>query len=143
VNNVRGLGLILSLLLITACGPESSSYTPTQDTITTSADITIDASAIHITTLGPTVQSETIDECVIGFDQEDLPYSFKSNEELILNSQTVEYLRPLATAAGASAGDSRLFAVWKVPTHMVQQVNYTIEIEVQPTKIIYRNTCVR
>lgn len=143
MKKVLGVGLFLSLLVITACGPESSSYTPTQDTIATSADITVDASAIHISKIGPTVQSDKIDECVIGFDQENLLYSFNSNEELVLNSQVLEYLRPLATAAGASAGDSRLFAVWQVPTHIVQQVNYSIEIEIQPTKIIYRNTCVR
>lgn len=143
MNKVLGFGLFVSLAIVTACGPESSSYTPTQDTITTSADITIDASTIHIVNPGATVQSEKIDECVIGFDQENLSYSFKSNEELVLNSQTIEYLRPLATAAGASPGDSRLFAVWQVPAHMVQQVNYSIEIEIQPTKIIYRNTCVR
>lgn len=143
MNKVLGFGLFLSLLLITACGPESSTYTPTQDSISTSADITVDASAIHITNKGASVQSEKIDECVIGFDQETLPYAFNSNEELVLNSQAVEYLRPLASTAGASAGDSRLFAVWKVPAHMVQQVSYNIEIEIQPAKIIYRNTCVR
>lgn len=144
MHKTLGFGLILSLLMLTACGPQSSSYTPTQDTISTTASITIDGSAriIHITDKGPSVQSETIDECVIGFDQEDLSYSFSSNDELTLNDQVMDYLRPLASAAELPGVDSRLFAVWGLPPQMVRQVSYTIEIEIQPSKLIYRNSCV-
>jgi hypothetical protein len=144
VQKALGLALVLSLFAITACGPESSSYTPTTDTISTTASIAIDGDSkmIHILQKGETVQSDKIEECSIGFDKEDLSYSVVSGEELTLDSQTLDFVRPLSSPAN-SKEDLRLFAVWKIPSQTVGQVSYNIEIEIQADKIIYRNTCIR
>jgi hypothetical protein len=139
------LGLILVFSIgITGCGAENSdAYAPTTDTITTTALITVDADAIHIVTKGPSVQSELIEECTLGFEQEDLAYSFSSSDELILGGQRFDYVRPLVAPLSSSSSDSRLFAVWKLPAQVKGQVTYTFEVEIRSDTIIYRNTCVR
>ncbi|RZA22549.1 MAG: hypothetical protein EOP10_15140 [Proteobacteria bacterium] len=127
-----------------ACGADNSnSYTPTSDTLTTTAVTTVDTGAIHIVSKDPPVQSSLIDECSLGFDQENLAYTIRSNEELTLGGQTFEFLRPLATTSTAPNIDPRLFAVWKLPSQTVGQVTYTFEVEIRSDSIIYRNTCVR
>lgn len=144
MQKALGLALFLSLFAITACGPESSSYTPTRDTISTTASISIDGNErmIHITEKGATVQSDKIEECSIGFDKEDLSYAIVSGEEIQLDSQTLDFVRPLSSPVNSSV-DARLFAVWKIPSQTVGQVSYNIEIEIQADKIIYSNTCIR
>ncbi len=139
------LGLLfLTLTLICSCGAESSgTYNPTSDTVTTTGLVTFDSSTIQVVTKGPTVQSEIIEECTIGFDKEELSYELKSNDELVLGGQTFEYLRPLATASSAKGIDSRLFAVWRLPSQTVGQVTYTLEVEIRNDSIIYSNTCTR
>ncbi|MBC7659360.1 MAG: hypothetical protein H7249_06600 [Chitinophagaceae bacterium] len=138
--------LTLTLLpFLTGCGPQASSYTPTTDTIVATSPISIDAAAKSIEVQGSpaSVQSQVIDECVIGFDQLNLPYEVKSTDELLLNNQSLSYLRPLATPESIPSVDERLFAVWKVPKRMVGQVAYSIEVEIKANEIIYRNTCSR
>ena len=107
--------------------------------------ITIDAQSKLIRILDPeaTDRSETVDDCTIGFDQENLAFQFSGNDELTLGSAAMDYVRPLAVKAPSSGVDERLFAVWKIPSHMVGLVSYNIEIEIQADTIIYRNTCIR
>lgn len=129
---------------LVACGAASDdAYTPTTDTVSTTGLITLSSDEISIVTKGPTVQSEIIDECTIGFEAENLSYSFTTNDELILDGQTFEYVRPLTTPSAKAGIDERLFAVWKTPSATVGQVTYTFEVEIHADTIIYRNTCVR
>lgn len=136
--------LFVFTLSLAACGAESSDgYTPTKDTVTTSGLVTFDAKAIRIVTKGPTVQSELIEECSIGFEQEDLTYVLNGPDELILDGQKFQYLRPLSTPSMADNVDARLFAVWSLPPETLRQVTYTFEVEIRSDTIIYRNNCVR
>ena len=134
------------LLILTGCGPAAASnYVPTVDTVTSAADITIDETAqnIHITQAGSTVHGEILEDCEVGFEKLDFKYSFKSDEELTLGDQSLQFVRSLATTGGFSAVDSRLFAVWKTPTHTKSQLSVSIEVEIHPDQIIYRTTCKR
>ncbi len=145
MKKVLGPALSLSFFILTACGPDSNVYDPAHDTVSVSASITIEAKAqsIQVFDAEPIVRSHTIEGCEINIENGVLPFAFASNDELTLNSQTLEYIRPLASPPANPEGDSRLYAVWKIPTHRVGQVSYNIEIEIQAAKIIYRNTCIQ
>ncbi len=141
---MRYLAAIGLMTLLCSCGAESSgAYSPTSDTVTTTGLVTFSSGSIQIVTKGPTVQSEIIEECSIGFDKEELSYELKSADELVLGDRSFEYLRPLATSSTAAGVDSRLFAVWKLPSQTIGQVTYTLEVEIRSDSIIYSNTCTR
>lgn len=143
-RHIRLFILVVLCLNFVACGAESSDgYTPTTDTVSTTGLVTFTANSIRIVTKGPTVQSDIIEECSIGFEQEDLSYRLNSADELVLDGQTFEYLRPLSSPSTAVSIDERLFAVWKLPSETVREVTYTFEVEIRGDSIIYRNNCVR
>ncbi|RZA14607.1 MAG: hypothetical protein EOP10_27740 [Proteobacteria bacterium] len=143
---MRLLILLGFTLTMVACGSESSNgYTPTTDTASISALVTIDGEAIRIGAQSRPVSGDLIEECVVGFDKKDvLPYSFRSDEELVLGGQVFEFVRPLAAATSNLANaDSRLFAVWKGSPFTIGLVTYSLEVEIHTDSIIYRNTCTR
>ncbi len=143
MNRFQQMFLLVLTVGVVACGPDSNSYTPTVDTVSRTAEIEINGATRHISIVsqGESIPSRTIDACVIGFDTKDLAYSEESADELVLGSQTLEYVRPLVRPESAAGVDGRLFAVWKMPSYTTQQVTYSIEVEIHPDHMIYRNTC--
>lgn len=144
-KKIRLFILVLSSSLFVACGASSDGgSTDTTDTVSTTGKVSFTSSTIEVDEFGPTAQSDLIPECTVGFneDSRSLPYEFVG-DDLKLNGQIFEYLRPLASPVIKIGVDDRLFAVWKAPTQTDELVTYDFEVEIRSNTIIYRNSCTR
>lgn len=144
---IRSL-LLLSFLTCTlvACGAGSDgAYSPVQDTVETEAPIRFNAAASQIEILepGPTVTSDSISPCEIGFEADTVSYDLVSSDQLKINDDSLTLLRPLATQPEVAGVPDGLFGIWQLPSRVFEGVTFNVEIEIQESKIVYRNNCVR
>lgn len=134
---------ILAFVLV-ACGAGSDGgYIPVKDTIQTDAPIQISSSQIEILEPGPTVSSSLISPCEISFEANTISYELLADDQLKIEDDTLTFLRPLATQPHVSGVPDGLFGVWQLPSRVFDGVTFSIEIEIQASKIIYRNNCTR
>ncbi len=137
--------MALGLLVLNACGAEDKTYTPTQDTVESKSAIAFNPAKqlITITDPGPVVTSEIISPCSIGFEETEWEYTVPSGKQFTLGVDTLTYVRDLESPASVTGVPSALFAVWSVPSRIVDGVTYQVEVEIQAKAMIYRNICTR
>lgn len=148
-NRIRRLSsrlcLLVFLVIIAACGSEDKASAPTQDTVETKAVVVFDASnsLIKVTKPGAEVSSTLISPCSISFEETEIAYSLVDKQHLKLGGDVLTYIRDLAKPSSVQDVPDAVFAVWSLPTQVVDGISYKVEVEIQAESLIYRNTCSR
>ena len=142
-SRLRAVAILTAFLA--ACGSEEKSYTPVQDTVESKAEIEFDPASdlIRITKPGPEANSAIITPCSIGFERSELIYKQIDPKHFQLGGDTLSFARDLKIPSAVSGVPGDLFVVWSLPSRIVDGITYKIEVEIQATAMIYRNTCSR
>lgn len=139
--------VFFSSLVLTACGADSSSsYTPTEDSVSTEAQISFNPTqnTIIIKEAGPTARSNLITPCEISFESLELSYELVSSREVQLNERSFTLVETIENLTPPSGVPQALMAIWTAePQSFSGGVTNQIEIEIRPSSLTYRNKCLR
>ena len=139
--------LFLIYVLPMACGDDGGTESSELISVASvSGQVEIDGEQEQIRVLSETASdvAEDLFLCQITLDQgEIINYRILSDNSLSLNGEAVERVLGYSGNDSASGVDDRIFGTWRFPEEEIQGVRFIIELTIEPSRLVYTNTCRR